>query len=101
MCPLPDPSNTLAASQIQFDELHREVEILTSQLSGTKSTLSMVVKETTGDKHRAIFETRMRQFLSQSKLHCNNSFLLMLMSCVYHYVRRHQAVGTDQSASRS
>ena len=72
MCPLPDPSNTLAASQIQFDELHREVEILTSQLSGTKSTLNMVVKETTGDKHRAIFETRMRQFLSQSKLHCNN-----------------------------
>ena len=57
--PLPDPSTLLAASQIQFDELHSELELLTKQLGVAKCHLSVV-------QDHSASHSRMQHFLSQS-----------------------------------
>ena len=66
--PLPDPSTALAASQIKFDDLHVELELLTKQMSVAKSNLKVVAKETLNhDQQTKSFLSQMQQFLSQSK----------------------------------
>ena len=62
--PLPDPSAVLAASQIQFDELHSELELLTKQLGMAKSDLAVIVQDTSAPQSK-IVKNRMQQFLSQ------------------------------------
>ena len=57
--PLPDPSTLLAASQIQFDELYSELELLTKQLGVAKCHLSVV-------QDHSASHSRMQHFLSQS-----------------------------------
>lgn len=59
MFPLPDPSTLLAASQIQFDELHSELELLTKQLGVAKCHLTVI-------QDHSASHLRMQRFLSQS-----------------------------------
>ena len=63
--PLPDPSAILAASQIQFDELRSELELLTKQLGVAKSHLAIIVQDSSAAQSQMV-KHRMQQFLSQS-----------------------------------
>ena len=65
MFPLPDPSTVIAASQIQFEELQSELELLTKQLSVAKSDLAVVIEDTSTPRSKMV-KSRMQQFLSQS-----------------------------------
>lgn len=63
--PLPDPSTVLAASQIQFDELWSELELLTKQLGVAKTHLAVIVQDSSA-AHSQMVKHRMQLFLSQS-----------------------------------
>ena len=64
--PLPDPSDLMSASQMDFELLNEEVDVLSQQFKAVKGRIKIVLKASSRETVEP-FKTKMENFSAQSK----------------------------------